>query len=95
MGERDMPSSTPQRKGETRSTARTRIEAEGGLDRSLINMVQFYGDSLRALLKGETSLESVPLGNRKRFLASGIIRRFGSRYELTEIGSRLLHHTKT
>lgn len=58
-------------------------------------MVHFYKDSLRALLRGETSLESVPLGNRKRFLASGIIRRFGSRYELTEIGSRLLYHTKT
>lgn len=95
MGEKDMPNGTPQPKRATQSMSRTRIEAEGGLDRSLINMVHFYGDSLRALLRGETSLESVPLGNRKRFLASGIIRRFGSRYELTEIGSRLLRHTKT
>jgi hypothetical protein len=56
-------------------------------------MVHFYRDPLQALLNGETSLESIPLGNRKRFIASGIVRRFGSRYELTETGSELLHHT--
>lgn len=95
MGEKDKSPGTPQAKREAQSRGRTRIEAEGGIDRSLTNMVNFYGDSLRALMRGETSLESVPLGNRKRFLESGIIRRFGSRYELTEIGSRLLHLTKT
>jgi len=58
-------------------------------------MVHFYRDSLRGLLKGDTSLGSVPMGNRKRFIASGVVRRFGSRYELTEIGSLLLRHTRT
>jgi len=90
-----MPSSTPQQKGATQSTVKTRIKVEGGLDRSLLNMVHFYRDSLRALLRGETSLESIPLGNRKRFIASGVVRRFGSRYELTEIGSELLHYLRT
>ena len=58
-------------------------------------MIHFYRDSLQALLRGETSLESIPLGNRKRFLASGVVRRFGTRYELTETGSELLNYTKT
>lgn len=86
---------TPKEKRETKSSGRTRIEAGGGPDKSLLNMVHFYGDSLQALLRGETSLESIPLGNRKRFLASGIVRRFGSRYELTETGLELLQYTGT
>lgn len=73
----------------------TRLEAEGGLDRSLLNMVHFYRASLHALLRGETSLGSVPIGNRKRFTESGIVRRFGSRYQLTETGSELLQHQLT
>lgn len=90
-----MPSGTLRQKRETQFSGGTRIGGEGDLDESLLNMVQFYGDSLRALLSGETSLESIPLGNRKRFIASGIVRRFGSRYELTEIGSQLLHYART
>ena len=86
---------TPKEKRETKSSGRTRIEAGGGPDKSLLNMVHFYRDSLQALLRGETSLESIPLGNRKRFLASGVVRRFGSRYELTETGSELLQYTGT
>ena len=88
-----MLSRTLRRKGDTGSSGGTQIEAEGGLDRSLLNMVHFYRESLQALRGGETSLESIPLGNRKRFLASGVVRRFGSRYELTETGLKLLHYT--
>ncbi len=95
IGEEDMRSSMLKEKIEAQSSEGTLIEAEGGLDRSLLNMVHFYGDSLQALLGGETSLESIPLGTRKRFIASGVVRRFGSGYELTEIGSDLLHHTRT
>jgi hypothetical protein len=95
IGGDDMHSSTPRQRRETRSSGGTRIEAERGFDRSLLNMINFYRDHLQALLRGETSLKSIPLGNRKRFLASGIVRRFGSRYELTETGSELLHHTRT
>ena len=79
----------------TGSPVRTRIDAEGGLDRSLLNMVHFYRDSLQALRGGETSLGSIPLGNRKRFIESGVVRRFGSRYELTETGLKLLNYTTT
>ena len=88
-----MLSRTLRRKGDTGSSGGTQIEAEGGLDRSLLNMVHFYRESLQALRGGETSLGSIPLGNRKRFLASGVVRRFGSRYELTETGSKLLNYT--
>jgi hypothetical protein len=90
-----MLSGTIRHERDRRSTGNPRIEAEGGLDRSLLNMVHFYRDSLQALRGGETSLESIPLGNRKRFLASGVVRRFGSRYELTETGSKLLNYTTT
>lgn len=90
-----MPSGTPWQKRETKFTGGKRIGMERDLDESLINMVHFYGDSLRALLSGETSLESIPPGNRRRFTASGIVRRFGSRYELTEIGSELLNIART
>jgi len=94
IGEEDMRSSMLRQKIEAQSSDGTLVDAEEGLDRSLLNMVHFYGDSLQALLGGETSLESIPLGNRKRFIASGVVRRFGSRYELTEIGSELLHYTR-
>jgi hypothetical protein len=90
-----MSSGPPRQKRETQFSGGTRIGREGDLDESLLNMVHFYRDSLRALLSGETSLESIPLGNRRRFTASGIIRRFGSKYELTEIGSELLHYART
>ncbi len=94
IGEKDMRSSILRQKREAQSSGGTRIEAKGSFDRSLLNMVHYYRDSLQALLGGETSLESIPLGNRKRFIASGVVRRFGSRYELTKIGSELLHYTR-
>jgi len=90
-----MRSNIQKQRRNAQSSGETRTEAEGGLDKNLLNMVHFYRDSLQALLRGETSLESVPLGNRKRFIASGVVRRFGSRYELTDTGSELLHDKKT
>ena len=90
-----MPPGTLGQKREAQFSGGSRIGWEGELNESLLNMVHFYGDSLRALLRGETSLESIPLGNRRRFVESGIVRRFGSRYELTEIGSELLHIART
>jgi hypothetical protein len=90
-----MFSGTIRRERDTGSPIRTRIEAERGIDRSLLNMVHFYRDSLQALIGGETSLGSIPLGNRKRFIESGVVRRFGSRYELTETGLKLLNYTTT
>jgi hypothetical protein len=72
------------------SPVETEVENRRGLDRSLLNMVDFYRESLWDLLRGRTSLRSIPLGNRKRFIASGIVRKFGTRYELTEAGLRVL-----
>jgi len=95
IGEEDLRSNVLRQKIEAQSSDVTLAEAEGGIDRSLLNMVHFYGDYLQALLGGETSLESISLGTRKRFIASGVVRKFGSVYELTEIGSELLHHTRT
>jgi len=88
-------SRAPLQGGDAHFKGGTRLEAEGGLDRNLLNMVHFYRDSLQGLLRGETSLGSVPLGNRKRFIESCVVRRFGSRYELTEVGSELLRQMRT
>lgn len=76
------------------SPVETGVEARRRFDRSLLNMVDFYRESLWSLLRGRTSLRSIPLGNRKRFIASGIVRRFGSKYELTEAGLRVLESVK-
>lgn len=67
-----------------------RDPAEPAPDRNTLNMVDYYGDALRGLAEGRTSLDTIPLCNRKRFVESGVLRRFGSRYELTEAGHRLL-----
>ena len=59
-------------------------------DRNTLNMVDYYRDALQGLTEGHTSLEPIPLCTRKRFVESGVLRRFGSRYELTDEGRRLL-----
>ena len=63
-------------------------------DRNTLNMVDYYGDALRCLAEGRTSLDTIPLCNRKHFVESGVLRRFGSRYELTEAGHGLLRGRK-
>ena len=63
------------------------------IDRSILNMVEYYGDALTSLLEGQASLDEIPRGNRKRFVESGVLRRFGSRYEITEVGELLLRRT--
>ena len=60
------------------------------IDRSILNMVEFYIDALMGLLEDQTSLYEIPKGNRKRFVESGVLRRFGSRYEITEVGEILV-----
>ena len=79
--------------GKMRYSDKTQIEP-GNLDRNLLNMVHFYKDSLQGLIDGQTSLESIPLGNRRRFIEQGVVRKFGSRYELTETGLGLLLNIK-
>ena len=63
------------------------------IDRNILNMIEFYSDALKSLLEGQTSLDMIPLGNRKRFIESGVVRRFGSRYEITDVCELLLRRT--
>ena len=59
-------------------------------DRNTLNMVDYHRDSLQDLAERRTPLDPIPLCTRKRFVESGVLRRFGSRYELTETGQGLL-----
>ena len=53
-------------------------------------MVEYYRDALQGFADGLTPIDPIPLCTRKRFVESGVLRRFGSRYELTETGQGLL-----
>ena len=57
-------------------------------------MVDYYRDALRDLAQGCTLPDSIPLCTRKRFVESGVLRRFGSRYELTATGRGLLRESR-
>ena len=63
---------------------------EPALDRNTLNMVNYYRDALRGFAEGLTPIDPIPLCTRKRFVESGVLRRFGPRYELTETGEGLL-----
>ena len=54
------------------------------------NMVQYYKVELLSLKRGMKIVSNIPLGTRKMLQASGVIRRFGSKFELTEQGNLLL-----
>jgi len=58
--------------------------------RNMDNMVQYYKVELLSLRKGMKIVSNIPLGTRKMLQASGVIRRFGSKFELTEQGNMLL-----
>jgi len=58
--------------------------------RNMDNMVQYYKVDLLSLRKGMKIVSNIPLGTRKMLQASGVIRRFGSKFELTEQGNMLL-----
>ena len=57
------------------------------------NIIQYYKDELLSLKKGKKIVSSIPLGTRKMLLEYGIIRRFGSKFELTDQGDLLLQWT--
>ena len=63
---------------------------ESSLDRNTLNMVEYYRDALQGFADGLAPIDPIPLCTRKRFVESGVLRRFGSRYELTETGQGLL-----
>ena len=60
------------------------------MDRSIGNMIHYYRNPLLSLRKNGVIVDSIPQGTRKRLCEHGILRRFGSKFELTELGSELL-----
>jgi len=62
--------------------------------RNMDNMVQYYKVELLSLKRGMKIVSNIPLGTRKMLQASGVIRRFGSKFELTEQGDLLLQQAR-
>ena len=60
------------------------------VDQSVRNMLEFFSADLLGLIKGRIIVDAIPLGTRKRFVEHGILRKFGSKFELTERGKRML-----
>ena len=58
--------------------------------KSIINMLDFYRTELLGLLKGKNIVNLIPLGTRIRFIEHGILRRFGTKFELTDRGKMML-----
>jgi hypothetical protein len=54
------------------------------------NMLDFYRKELSGLLAGRKIVDSVSLGVRKRLIEYGVLRKFGSKFELTDQGMELL-----
>jgi hypothetical protein len=54
------------------------------------NILDFYREELSGLLIGKKILDSVSLGTRNRLIEYGVLRKFGSKYELTDQGIELL-----
>ncbi len=60
------------------------------IEKSIRNMLEFFSADLLGLMKGRIIVDKIPLGTRKRFVEHGILRKFGSKFELTERGRYLL-----
>ena len=54
------------------------------------NMLDFYLKELSGLLAGKKIVDSISLGTRKRLIEYGVLRKFGSQFELTDQGMELL-----
>ena len=54
------------------------------------NMLDFYRKELSGLLAGKKIIDSVSLGTRKLLIEYGVLRKFGSKFELTDQGMELL-----
>ncbi len=54
------------------------------------NMLDFYRKELSGLLAGRKIVDSISLGTRKRLVEYGVLRKFGSKFELTDQGMELL-----
>ncbi len=65
-------------------------EVEIIIDKSILNMLDFYREPIMALKENGRSCGSIPTGTRRRLIESGVLRKFGSKYELTKMGYQLL-----
>jgi len=59
-------------------------------DKSISNMLDYYREDLLGLMKDKIIVDAIPLGMRKRFVEYGVLRKFGTRFELTKRGTELL-----
>ncbi len=53
-------------------------------------MVEYYRPYLLKVKNGEKLAGSIPIGPRKRLIDYGVLRKFGTKFELTELGMTLL-----
>ena len=53
-------------------------------------MLDYYRTELKELAKGKNIVDSIPLGTRKRFIDYGILKKCGTKFELTNIGREML-----
>ena len=51
------------------------------IDKSILNMLDFYREPIMALKDNGRSCGSIPTGTRRRLIESGVLRKFGSKYE--------------
>ena len=67
------------------------IDEEASLtDINRLNMLDFYRKELLDLIKGKMIVDSVPLGTRRRLVEYGVLRKFGTNYEVTSRGLNYL-----
>ena len=59
-------------------------------NKSVSNMLEFFRSDLLGLTKGRIIVDTIPSGTRKRLVEHGVLRKFGSKFELTERGLQLL-----
>ncbi len=68
----------------------TRSEEKWSQNKSVLNMLYFYRNELRSLISGKMITYVIPKGTRERLVEQGVLRKFGSRFELTDQGIMLL-----
>jgi hypothetical protein len=66
------------------------IEDDWTNNLNMRNMLDFYRKELSGLLAGRRIVDSISLGTRKRLIEYGVLRKFGSKFELTDKGMKLL-----
>ena len=66
------------------------VEETYDQDINVRNMLAFYREELLGLSHGEFIINSIPQGTRRHLIESGVIRKFGSKYEVTDTGLKLL-----